>query len=160
MSKELEAVHSARGRRFLLTVETTGRAEDYRKYEQLRNLIWDDPEDRLPGPRNMASENYFHEGSSLFIGVYCEDEQGSFEKDRDHLVAFAYGYVGVKDKDIGYREPGNLMFYSQYAAVRPDHEGYGLGMRLKEFQKQKVLQILGVQTITCTYDPLGNSSGG
>ena len=33
-------------------------------------------------------------------------------------------------------------------------EGYDLGVRLKEFQKQKVLQILGIQTITCTYDPL------
>ena len=50
MSKELEVVHSSRGRRFLLVVETTGRAEDYRKFEQLRNLIWDDPEDGLPGP--------------------------------------------------------------------------------------------------------------
>ena len=154
MSKDLVVVHSVLGRRFLLAVETTGRAEDYRKYEQLRNQIWDAPEDSFAGLRNMASENYFHEGGSLFIGAYSEDDQGRFQKDRDHLVAFAYGYVGVQDKNIAFQDPANLMFYSQYAAVRPDFEGFGLGVRLKEFQKEKVLQILGIRTITCTFDPL------
>jgi len=154
MSKDLEIVHSVRGRRFLLAVETTGRGEDYLRYEQLRNQIWEAPEDSFAGTRNMASENYFHEGGSLFIGAYSEDEQGRFQKDREHLVAFAYGYVGVKDKNIAYRQLDNLEFYSQYAAVRPDTEGYGLGVRLKEFQKHKVLQILGIKTITCTFDPL------
>ncbi len=154
MSKELEVVQEIEGRRFLLAVETTGRAEDYCKYEQLRSQIWEDPEDAFSGPRNMASENYYNNGSSLFIGIFTEDEQGCFQKDQDHLAAFTFGYVGVKDKDIAYRESRNLVFYSQYAAVRPDFQGFNLGMRLKEFQKQKVQQILGVQTITCTFDPL------
>jgi predicted GNAT superfamily acetyltransferase len=154
MNKALEVVHTVKGRRFLFAVETTGRAEDYRKYELLRNLIWEEPDDGLSGPRNMAAENYFHEGGSLFIGVYSEDAQGRFQKNREHLVGFAYGYVGVRDKDVGYRQIDNLEFYSQYAAVRPDAEGYGLGVRLKQFQKQKVLHILGIKTITCTYDPL------
>jgi predicted GNAT superfamily acetyltransferase len=153
-NKDLEVVCEVKGRRFLFAVETAGRAEDYRKYELLRNLIWEEPDDGLSGPRNMAAENYFHEGGSLFIGVYSEDAHGRFQKNRDHLVAFAYGYVGVRDKDIGYRQIDNLEFYSQYAAVRPDTEGYGLGVRLKQFQKQKVLHILGIKTIICTYDPL------
>lgn len=152
--QELETILASRGKKFLFAVETAPVAESYFKYEELRQKIWGDPEDTFAGIRNMASENFFHEGGSLFIGVFAEDEQGRFPKDYEHMVAFAYGYVGVKDRETAYRSPANLRFYSQYAGVRKDFHNYNLGIMLKLFQKDKVMDILGVNTITCTFDPL------
>ncbi len=150
----LEAIKEIQGRRFLFAVETSPKSGDYQKYEALRMKIWDDPDDRLAGGRNMASENFFFDGGSLFLAAYESDADGSFQKNDRSLVAFAYGYVGVEDKTVAFRDPANLIFYSQYAAVRPDLQNCGLGIRLKEYQAEKVAQLLGVKIITCTFDPL------
>ncbi|MCP2520448.1 hypothetical protein NLD30_08385 [SCandidatus Aminicenantes bacterium Aminicenantia_JdfR_composite] len=153
--KNLEKIVEAKGKKFLLKVETSDRHEDYLKYEKLRNEIWDYPEDNLPGSRNMMCENFFHEGSSLFIAVYKEDEDGGFSKqDYSHLVGFSYGFVGVKNKDIGFKKPENLWFYSQYTGVKEDYQHYGLGILIKEFQREKLIDLFGIYLVTCTYDPL------
>jgi len=145
----------AKGKRFLLRVEDSHQHKDYLKYEELRNEIWGWPEDRLPGGRNMMCENLFLDGSSLFIGAFAESGEGAFQRlDGAHLVGFAYGFVGVKDKEIGFRSVGNLQFYSQYTGVRPGFERYGLGVAIKEIQKRAVTDLLGIETVTCTYDPL------
>jgi predicted GNAT superfamily acetyltransferase len=103
----------------------------------------------------MLCENFFFDGSSLFIAVFRETEGGGFlERDAGHLVGFAYGFVGVKDKRCGFRDLDNIQFYSQYTGVRPEYERYGLGIPIKEFQKEMLLDLMGVRTITCTYDPL------
>ncbi len=151
---ELEAVHEVMGRRFLFTVETSDRGEDYLKYERMRMDIWEDQDDHLAGARNLVSENFLFDGGSLFIAVYEEARAGGFTREPEHLAAFAYGYVGVKDKAVAFRDPENLVFYSQYAAVRPDLQAGGLGIRLKEFQAEQVKDRLGVRVITCTFDPL------
>ena len=152
--KALEIIHESRGKKFLFSVETAYAADNYSKYEELRREIGGDPEDYFASACNMASESFFHEGGSLFIGVFTEDGQGGFAKEQEHLVAFTYGYVGVKDREIAYRDPANLRFYSQYAGVRKDFRKYNLGIMLKLFQKEKVMDILGVYTINCTFDPL------
>jgi predicted GNAT superfamily acetyltransferase len=149
-----ETTHTIEGRRFLFAVETSHQEADYLKYERLRLEIWQDPEDHLAGLRNLVSENFLYDGGSLFIAVYEEDTDGGFIRDEAHLAAFAYGYVGVEDKTIAFRSPENLAFYSQYAAVRPDLQNRGLGVLLKEFQREQVKERLGVRTITCTFDPL------
>lgn len=150
----LEKTVSARNRRFLLRVETSHESSDYRMYEDLRDEIWDFPEDHLAGTRNMMCENVFHEGGSLFIGAFVESPGGGFAIDGDHLVGFCYGFVGVRDKEIGFRDRSNLRFYSQYTGVRPAFQSHGLGILLKEFQREAILDILGVSTVICTYDPL------
>ncbi len=151
---QLERTFSALDKRFLLRVETSHNARDYRMYEDLRNEIWDYPEDHMSAARNMMCENVFHEGASLFIGAFAEVPGGGFLPDGRSLVGFCYGFVGVRDKAVSFRDPANLRFYSQYAGVRPAFRSYGLGVLLKEFQKQAVLDILGVSTIICTYDPM------
>jgi len=143
-----------RGRRFLLKVEDSASAVDYLKYEHLRNAVWGFPEDTLAGPRNMACENFLHEGSSLFLAAYVEDAAGGLAEDAAHLVGFSYGFVGLKDKAEGYRSPENLWFYSQYTAVLSDFWGYGLGIPLKEFQRDVLMEMHGIFTVVCTYDPL------
>jgi predicted GNAT superfamily acetyltransferase len=150
----LERTVVARDKRFLLRVETSHDSADYRKYEELRETIWEFPGDHMAASRNMMCENVFHEGASLFIGAFEERPGGGFETDGRGLVGFCYGFVGVRDKEVAFRDPGNFRFYSQYAGVRPDYEGYGLGVQLKEFQRELVLDLLGVATIICTYDPL------
>ena len=69
-------------------------------------------------------------------------------------MVFAYGYVGVKDKNLGFRDIENISFYSQYVGVKKEYQRYSLGVLIKEFQKNIVLDLYGLSTITCTYDPL------
>ncbi len=149
-----EAVAEVRGQRFLFAVEASIRGADYSRYEQMRLEIWDDPGDHMAGQRNMVSENFFTHGGSLYIAIYREDEAGGFPRRAEQLVGFAYGYVGIKDKTVAFRDPANLVFYSQYAAVSPNFRNLGLGVRLKEFQRDQVRDLLGVRAIICTYDPL------
>lgn len=153
--KPLDKTVTVRDRRFLLRVETSHDSRDYAKYEALREEIWGFPDDHMSSTRNMMCENVFHEGGSLFIGAFAEaGEPGRFETDGAHLVGFCYGFVGVLDKTIGFREVSNLRFYAQYAGVRTAYQSYGLGLLLKEYQREMVLDLLGVSTIICTYDPL------
>jgi predicted GNAT superfamily acetyltransferase len=152
--KNLKKIHAVKGKRFLFEVETSEDYRDYMKYEELRHEIWADPKDTLPGARNMWCENFIHEGSSLFIAVYAEDEKGRFGKTKENLVGFSYGFVGLKNKEIAFRRPANLQFYSQYTGVRQDFEHYGLGILIKEFQKEILIKVFGIYTVTNTFDPL------
>ena len=152
--KGLEIIHTIKGKKFLFAVETSSNKDDYQKYEDLRMEIWKEPTDQMAGARNLHCENYFDRGSSLFTGVFRKDKRGSFSRDGDHLVGFSFGFVGVKDKELGFRSSENLTFYSQYLGVKKDFQSFGLGVLIKEFQKKMVLEVVGVGVITCTYDPL------
>ena len=59
-----------------------------------------------------------------------------------------------RDKREGFRNSGNLRFYSQFAAVRERYRGSGLGILIKDFQREKVLNLLGIGETICTFDPL------
>jgi len=152
--RPLEKTVAIRDRRFLLRVETSHASADYGKYEDLREEIWGFPDDHMSSTRNMMCENVFHEGGSLFIGAFAEADGGGFTFDGEHLVGFCYGFVGVCDKAVAFRDPGNLRFYAQYAGVRKAFQSCGLGILLKEYQREMVLDLLGVSSIICTYDPL------
>jgi len=149
-----EKIVTLKGRRFLFRVEDSNSPADYLKYEELRNTVWQYPQDNLPGGRNMMCENFLHGGGSLFIGVFVEGKNGVLAVSGEQLVGFSYGFVGLKDKNLGFRTPENLQFYSQYNAVREDFRGFNLGILIKEFQREQVRDLFGITTITCTYDPL------
>ncbi len=151
--REMEKVVTGKGRRFLLRIESSPDDADYQKYEDLRNEIWDFPEDHLAGPRNLACENFLHHGTSLFIGAFVE-EDGRFPLDFAHMAGFSYGFVGLRDKAVGFRDAANLRFYSQYAGVRKENRSQGLGVLIKEFQKEILLEVYGLDQIICTFDPL------
>jgi predicted GNAT superfamily acetyltransferase len=151
---DLERIVVGKGRRFLLRVEASHDAADYQKYEDLRNEIWGFPDDHLAGTRNMMCENFLAEGSSLFIGAFVESAGGVFPSDAAHLAGFCYGFVGILDKEVGFRNPGNLRFYSQFAGVRREYQSYGLGVLIKEFQRDIILRRFGLDTVICTFDPL------
>lgn len=147
-------IHRRGGTRFLLRLETSARAEDYARYEQLREAIWGFPEDHLAGPRNLLCESYFHEGTSLFIAAYRTGSDGEIEETPDCMAGFSYGFVGVRDKTVGFRSLENLWFYSQYTGIRTEAEGFGLGLAIKEFQRDILRDLYGIRTVVCTFDPL------
>ena len=151
---DLSRIHVHGRATFLLRVETSSQIEDYTRYDDIRNAIWDFPDDHLAGCRGLLSENYFHDGTSLFIGAYAAAPDGGLAASAERMVGFSYGFVGVRDKSIGFRSLDNLWFYSQYTGVRPEMEGFGLGMALKKFQKDILLSFYGIQTVVCTFDPL------
>lgn len=152
--RNMDTVHVINGKRYLFAVEVSQEKDDYRKYEELRQEIWKEPIDHMGGERNLLCENYFDMGSSLFTGVFVEDEKGGFRKDSHHLVGFSYGFVGVRDKELGFRSLENFIFYSQYLGVKKKYQDLGLGRRIKEFQRRIVRDVFGVWTIACTFDPL------
>jgi predicted GNAT superfamily acetyltransferase len=152
--ENLDTIHVLKGKKYLFAVELSHDKDDYQKYEDLRQEIWKEPTDQLAGPRNMLCESYFDSGSSLFTGVFVEDEKRAFLRDCDHMVGFSYGFVGVRDKETGFRSSGNFLFYSQYLGIKKGYQDLGLGVLIKEFQKKVVHKVFGVDTITCTYDPL------
>ena len=151
--REMEKVVMAKGQRFLLRVESSADDGDYQKYEDLRNEIWDFPEDHLSGNRNLACESFLHYGSSLFIGAFVDDG-GRFPLDLAHMAGFSYGFVGIRDKAAGFRDTANLHFYSQYTGVRKDCRSFGLGLLIKEFQKEILLDVYGLDQVICMFDPL------
>jgi predicted GNAT superfamily acetyltransferase len=65
--------------------------------------------------------------------------------DGSELVGFVFGLTGIED--------GRLVHWSDMLAVRPDARDRGVGRRLKEFQRQRLLD-LGVETMYWTFDPL------
>src|SRR5438067_6989457 len=69
---------------------------------------------------------------------------GAFDA-RERLVGFVFGMTGV--------ENGRLVHWSDMLAVRPELRDRGIGRRLKEFQRETLLQ-LGVGVIYWTFDPL------
>lgn len=151
---DMDKILLIQGKKFLFKVESSSNSADYAKYEELRSEIWGFPDDNLPGTRNMMCENYLHEGSSLFIAVYREDGSGRVREDRAGLVGFSYGFVGVRDKAVAFHALDNLWFYSQYTGVKPGYQGCGLGIRIKEFQREILRDAFGIFMVTCTYDPL------
>jgi predicted GNAT superfamily acetyltransferase len=151
---DLERIVVGEGRKFLLRVETSHEARDYQKYEDIRNEIWGFPDDHLAGTRNMMCENFLAEGGSLFIGAFAEAPGGGFAADGESLAGFCYGFVGLLDKEIGFRDLLNLRFYSQFTGVLREYQTCGLGVLMKEFQRDIVLGRLGIGNVICTYDPL------
>lgn len=151
---DLNEIRKFRGRRFLFKVENSADYKAYTKFERIRLEIWGDPSDTMPGERNMLNENYFDKGSALFIAVYAEDEAGNFMEDWDHFAGFSYGFVGIRDKAVGFSRLDNLRFYSQYTAARKEYRKYGLGIAIKEFQKKALVNLFRIFEVICTFDPL------
>jgi len=151
---ECERVVRVGARTFRFQVETSDRAADYAKYDALRQDIWGVAGDRLPSERNLMCENFLHEGGSLLIAVTDCGPAAGPAADTGRLAGFSYGFVGIRDKSLGFRSSDNLWFYSQYTGVKEEYRSFGLGVRIKEFQADVVRGIFGIHAVVCTYDPL------
>jgi len=70
---------------------------------------------------------------------------GAFRRSDGRLEGFIFGVSGVLD--------GRPTHWSHMLAVREEHRGKGLGVRLKWFQRDLLLAV-GVETVFWTFDPL------
>ena len=70
---------------------------------------------------------------------------GAFSADEDRLEGFVFGVSGVRG--------GRPAHWSHMLAVRPGHRGRGLGVLLKRYQRELLLEA-GIETVFWTFDPL------
>ncbi len=45
---------------------------------------------------------FYTKAASLFIGAFEPNDDGQFIFDEPHLVGFSYGFVGLRDKSLGF----------------------------------------------------------
>lgn len=69
---------------------------------------------------------------------------GAFDE-HDRLVGFVFGITGLRDRE--------LVHWSDMLAVREELRSRGIGERLKQYQRDKVM-ALGVNSMLWTFDPL------
>lgn len=107
--------------------------EDYRACLALQKETWGDSfTECVPPSLLMVSQKI----GGVAAGAF--DERGT-------LLGFVFGLTGIKN--------GRLVHWSDMLAVQPEYRDHGIGMRLKNFQRELVREI-GVEKILWTYDPL------
>ncbi len=105
---------------------------EYKAAEQLQQAVWGyDAITVIPLPQLMTAAKF----GGLCLGVF----------DGPRLVAFLYGFVGLKD--------GEPVHVSQRMAALPEYQNRGLGERLKRAQREHILRQ-GLRWSRWTYDPL------
>lgn len=115
-----------------LVIRPLGSLAEYRAAEQLQQDVWGyDPITVIPLPQLMTAAKF----GGLCLGVF----------DGPRLVAFVYGFVGLKD--------GEPVHISQRMAALPEYQNRGLGERLKRAQRDHVIRQ-GLRWSRWTYDPL------
>ena len=98
----------------------------------LQRQVWGDEfEDLVPA----ATLQVALEIGGIAVGAF----------DRGELVGLVFGLTGPRG--------GETVHWSDLLAVRPDHRGRGLAVRLKAFQRERLLQA-GIRTMFWTFDPL------
>ena len=106
--------------------------EELRAVEEVQREAWGlEEEPPVPVPILRAMQDNGGQVLGAFVDIY--------------LAGFSFGFLGW-DGSI-------LYLYSHMTAVRPPYQNHGLGLRLKEFQREETLRQ-GVNEIRWTFDPL------
>lgn len=107
--------------------------EEYRAAESLQAEVWGEDLDEI-APAGLMKV-------TRRVGGVAS---GAFD-DRGELVGFVYGITGLDD--------GRPVHWSHMLGVATAHRDRGLGLRLKEHQRELLLER-GVDTVRWTFDPL------
>ena len=115
------------------TIRPFGSRADYDACVTLQREVWgEDFVDVVPATILMVSQRVGGVSAGAFDAV-------------GRLLGFVFGISGIRD--------GELVHWSDMLAVRPEARGAGLGKRLKQFQREQLLER-GIRRMLWTYDPL------
>lgn len=115
------------------TIRPFSSTEDYRECVALQEATWGEGFSERVSP------------AILKVGQILGGVSAGAYDDSGRLVGFVFGLTGVRD--------GCVVHWSDMLAVRPEARDGGLGRRLKEYQRQQMLDR-GVDTMYWTFDPL------
>lgn len=115
------------------TIRPFSSTEDYRECVALQEATWGQGFSEAVSPAILKVGQIL---GGVSAGAY--DESG-------RLVGFVFGLTGVRD--------GRVVHWSDMLAVRPEGRDGGLGRRLKEYQRERMLER-GIDTMYWTFDPL------
>jgi len=107
--------------------------EDFRDCVRFQEEVWGTGFSDVVG---VAILKVSQRLGGIASGAY--DENG-------HLAGFVYGMTGV--------ESGEVIHWSDLLAVRPGLQNTGLGVRLKAYQRERLLEQ-GITRMHWTFDPL------
>lgn len=103
---------------------------------ELQKRVWGEDFEDLTPPALLKIAD---EVGGVSAGAFSSDGES------ERLDGFVFGISGPRD--------GELVHWSHMMAVRPERRGFGLGVRLKGYQRQLLLER-GIRTAFWTYDPL------
>jgi predicted GNAT superfamily acetyltransferase len=113
--------------------------EGVEHFAELQRLVWgSDPLDVVP---NHVTVTVLKNGGAL-LGAYSDDGPAA----TGGMVGAAFWWLGAAD--------GKLKVCSHMAGVLPEWQGRGVGLQLKQTQRELVLAQGLTDWITWTYDPL------
>ncbi|MDQ3810429.1 MAG: GNAT family N-acetyltransferase [Chloroflexota bacterium] len=112
--------------------------EELRACQALQRRAWGIIEDGYVVP--VATMAAVQKMGGLVLGAFADDER---------LVGFTFAFLGRMD--------GELVLYSQLAAVEPGHQGAGIGRRLKLEQRRRARED-GLGRVVWAFDPLRASN--
>ena len=116
-----------------MTIRPFASRADYDACVRLQREVWGEHfVDVVPATILMVSQRV----GGVSAGAF--DAEG-------RLLGFVFGISGVRD--------GELVHWSDMLAVRPEARGAGLGKRLKQFQREQLLER-DIRRMLWTYDPL------
>ena len=106
--------------------------EDYAACVELQRVTWGQEFTELVPPVILMLSQKV---GGILAGAFSGSE----------LAGFVYGLTGFRD--------GKPIHWSHMLAVRPQFEGLGIGRRLKELQRDLLLER-GIESMRWTFDPL------
>lgn len=106
--------------------------EDYEACVELQRVTWGQEFTELVPPVILMLSQKV---GGILAGAFCGSE----------LAGFVYGLTGFRD--------GKPIHWSHMLAVRPQFESLGIGRRLKELQRDLLLER-GIESMRWTFDPL------
>jgi predicted GNAT superfamily acetyltransferase len=115
-------------------------AEEMRDVEKLQEIIWPGVS-KIPAHFLVATAK----NSGLVIGAYHQNE----------IVGFAFGVSAYHQFENGDVLPKH---YSHMVGIHPEYQNAGIGYLLKKAQ-WKLIQRMGIELITWTFDPLESRNG-
>lgn len=123
-----------------IVIRSLENPEEMVKIEGLQDIIWKKSEtDIIPSHLSLAIAR----NGGVIIGAF----------DKDRLVGFVLGFLGTDEESPERVAMARLKHCSHIMGVHPDYRNRGLAFRLKNAQRERVLEH-GIRLITWTYDPL------